>query len=75
MANKTWEYTVSFQDPEDLDLTPAKRRERSVTVDATTAGRAISKAVAEILEEWEVEKRHIVILDACRSARYNGLSD
>jgi hypothetical protein len=70
MANKVWPYVVCFQDPEDAELTPAKRREQSVQVDATSASRAISKAIVEIMDEWDVEKRHIVILDACRSSKY-----
>lgn len=71
MANKTWDFTVVYQNPEDLDETPAKRREETINVTATTAKRAISKATAEILDEWEgLEARDLVILDVFRTNKY-----
>lgn len=71
MPNKTWKYTVTYQSPEDQDLTPAKRREESIDVEATTAKRAISKAVTAILDEWDgVEARELVVLDAYRTDKY-----
>lgn len=70
MANKTWDYLVSYVDPIDLeDKTPAQRGELEVKVSATTVPRAVSKAKAMINEEWDgLENAQIVIVD-CR--RYN----
>lgn len=69
MANKTWEYVVSYVDPIDLEeKTPAQRGELEVKVSATTVPRAVSKAKAMINEDWEgLEASQIVIVD-CRRA-------
>lgn len=75
MANKTWNYTVVFQHPDDMDSTPARRRELFLRADATTANRAGSKAKSLILEEWEMQARDIVILDIYRTPRYNVPAD
>lgn len=74
MANKTWKYTVTYQNPEDAELTPAKRGEESVQIEATTGPRAISKAKTAILDEWEgLEARDLVILDAVRTEKWEAV--
>lgn len=71
MANKSWDFTVVYQNPEDFEETPARRREESRQVTSTTAKRALSKAVREICEEWEgVEAKDVVVLDAFRTEKY-----
>lgn len=67
MANKTWEYTVTFQHPEDYELTPAKRRTLKRLTHATSAARAISKIKKEVAADWEMEPRYVEILDAVRT--------
>lgn len=72
MANRTWTYTVVYQSPEDIDETPAKRREETKTVQATTAKRAIAKATKDVMDEWEgFEARDLVILDAFREDKFS----
>lgn len=74
MANKTWDYTVTYQSPEDADKTPAQRGEESITVEATTAKRAISKALKEIVDEWEgVEAKDLVLLDVVRTKKWEAV--
>jgi hypothetical protein len=66
MANKTFQYEVHYVNPDDLDLTPAKRRELSTSVSATSVPRAVSKAKKQILEDWEMEARDLVIVAVFR---------
>lgn len=71
MANKTWEYVVTYQSPEHMHLTPAQREEEMCRVQATTAPRALSKAKKDILDDWEgVEAKDLVILDVCRAKKH-----
>lgn len=69
MPNKTWSYVVTYIDPGDLETkTPAKRAEETVNVEATTVGRALTKAKAAINDDWEgLEASQIVIVE-CRRA-------
>ena len=55
MANKKWEFLVSYIDPADFDQTPAKRGEIDLTVSATSVSRAISIAKKGFLQEFESE--------------------
>jgi len=73
-SNKSWEYTVTYQDPEDAEKTPAQRREESVSVEATTAARALNKAKTAIVEDWEgLAAKDIVILDVVRSKKWEAI--
>lgn len=67
MANKTWNYTVAYQDPEDVKTkTPAKRGELYWNCKATTVNRALSIVKKELAEEHQVEARELIILDIVR---------
>ena len=66
MANKTWEYVVTFQHPDDYEKTPMQRRTCSRPTTATSAMRAINKVKKDVAEAWEIEARYVEILDACR---------
>lgn len=68
MANKTWNYVVTYVNPLDLeDKTPAQRGEEQVKVQATSVPRAVSKAKKEINDEWEgLETSQIVIVECAR---------
>ena len=67
MANKTWDYLVSYQDPEDVKTkTPAKRGELEMECRATTVARALSIAKKELSEEHGVPTRELIILDVVR---------
>jgi hypothetical protein len=71
MANKTWDYTVTVQHPDDFDKTPAQRREVYFSTKATSAPRALSKIKRQVAEEWEMEARYVEVLDACRTPVYS----
>lgn len=76
MANKTWPYVVTYQSPEDAELTPSLRREERTEVEATSAKRAISKALSDLTEEWEgVESKDFLILDAYRKPKYGRVEE
>jgi len=76
MANKTWPYVVTYQDPTDAELPPSQRGEERVEVEATSAKRAISKALTVLVEEWEgVEAKDLMILDAYRKPKYGRVED
>lgn len=71
MANKNWNFTVVYQNPEDFELTPAKRREEKLIVTSTSAKRALAKAVKDVCAGWDgVEARDVLVLDVYRSQRY-----
>jgi hypothetical protein len=67
MANKTWDYVVSYQDPKDVKTkTPAKRGELDFECKATTAARALSIAKRELSSQHKVPARDLIILDVVR---------
>lgn len=70
MANKTWDYLVSYIDPEDLSTkTPAKRGELEFECKATTVGRALTMAKKYIIETHSLDgARDVVIVDVVREA-------
>lgn len=67
MANKNWDYVVSYVDPDTLHLSPGQREELDFSVKATSVPRALSKAKAEIKANHEgIEAGQIVVLDIVR---------
>ncbi len=67
MANKTWDYIVSYIDPADVRTkTPAQRGECEFTCKATTVGRALTMAKKHIIAEHDAETSDIVIVDVVR---------